>query len=357
MALTLWLYKSPIFKTNPSKVGISQITFNDQIRHRILPIKLWYPVSHNSKITPLHCGIWKCQNVAQDTPIATVKSQYPLILFSHGYGGSGLDSSWFAQFLASHGFIVVTVDHYGNTFYNMLAQSSIAPFERARDITFVLDQLLEHPEWSTHIDSNNIGIAGFSQGGATALWLAGAQTKFTDIEKEGGPIIGLDEKKELPNTFDDRDQFDEILIHFNIDQANESFKDTRIKAVFAMAPGLGGKKNYFTSESLQHIKIPIYIIAGALDSVNPILENAQFFAKHIKNAQLTILPHATHWIFLNEGNELGKKTKPLLTIDNESIDRTQLHEIIGNIALNFFENVLNKKRKELSHHLQEYFPS
>lgn len=123
----------------------------------------------------------------KDAPISILLNEgsIPLVLFSHGVGmshSSGL--IWFEE-LASHGFVVAAVDHFGFAATTELhfdrEQVLSLPMMEIRniyheDIKFVLDSL-ETKDWgddiSRVIDRNRIGIFGHSIGGGAAwqlLW-------------------------------------------------------------------------------------------------------------------------------------------------------------------------------------------
>lgn len=325
--------------TEGYKVGLKEVTYNDANRNRQLKTAIWYPVNNSENTECISHSIWKVGSVAKNTEILPTKLKYPLILFSHGYSGDRWCNSWFAKFLASKGYIVVTMDHWGNTYDNMIAKWSIRPYERARDINFVLDQLLIDPNWSEKIDQNKIGVAGYSQGGAAALLVAGAQTEYAslydDYEKESD-----EEKKILHSMFKHQDEYIRELKNFDYKVANGSFKNSKVKAVFSMAPGLDEKFVYFKSNGFDNVNIPVFIVAGDSDDIILPEINAKFYASKIKNSQIKILPNVTHWVFLNPGTVVGKALKPLLTIDSSLVDRAKIHETVGNWALNFFNENL-----------------
>jgi len=47
-------------------------------------------------------------------------------------------------------------------------------WERARDLSAVIEDILADPTFTTPIDAERIGAAGFSQGGYTMIAIAGA---------------------------------------------------------------------------------------------------------------------------------------------------------------------------------------
>src|SRR5262249_56877917 len=61
-------------------------------------------------------------NLYKDAEPAFGGSMHPLVMFSHGRGSNGLYYAWFAEFLASHGYIVAALNHYrANTYDSTIA--------------------------------------------------------------------------------------------------------------------------------------------------------------------------------------------------------------------------------------------
>lgn len=118
-------------------------------------------------------------------------SRWPVVAFSHGYGGSPLSSDYILALavFASHGYVVVAPFH-GDQRYASLsfddvgpALESLARFERytamqstrALSISAALDVLLTHPQWRDRVDPDRIGGFGASQGGETLMLVGGAE--------------------------------------------------------------------------------------------------------------------------------------------------------------------------------------
>jgi dienelactone hydrolase len=117
-------------------------------------------------------------------------TRWPLLLFSHGYGGSPLSNDYLEaiRVFASHGFVVAAPFH-GDPRYALLSFDdlgsviqSIANFERytamqaTRPVSAsaTLDLLLQHPHWRDRVDPERIGGFGASQGGETLMLMGGA---------------------------------------------------------------------------------------------------------------------------------------------------------------------------------------
>src|SRR5947209_10820757 len=79
---------------------------------------IWYPATPDSREQPQWVGppvvpFFSTGTAARDaTPAPGPKR--PLILLSHGFGGTMTDLAWFGSALAAHGFIAVAIDHPGN---------------------------------------------------------------------------------------------------------------------------------------------------------------------------------------------------------------------------------------------------
>ena len=113
-----------------------------------------------------------------------------------------------------------------------------------------------------------------------------------------------------------------------------------IKAAFAMAPGI---INAFgmDEEGLRALAIPTYITVGARDTQAPPADNAEFAAKYIPHAELSIIPgEVDHEIFVNECDEEGRDEFPEACIDALGVDRQAIHEQVGAAAVKFFDAYL-----------------
>ena len=121
----------------------------------------------------------------------------PLVVFSHGFGGCGIQSLFFTEELARYGFIVAAPDHRdalcsvdgsGSLHFPKQEQSFFDPMrwtpqtysERRNDIETVIDGMLASPVFGKSIDGNRIGAAGHSLGGYIMLGMAGGWAEWKD---------------------------------------------------------------------------------------------------------------------------------------------------------------------------------
>jgi predicted dienelactone hydrolase len=145
---------------------------------------IWYPADASAKETeqwvddPAH-PFASAGRAARDAKVASSPVRFPLILLSHGTGGSALMMAWLGTVLAAHGYIAPAVNHPGN---NALEPYTIQGFtlgwERAVDLSKVLDGMLADREFGSRIDARRVGAAGFSFGGYAMIELAGGIGKI-----------------------------------------------------------------------------------------------------------------------------------------------------------------------------------
>lgn len=309
---------------------------------------IWYPAAAAAVEQPQWIGspdspFASAGKAAPDAALVAAPAKLPLVLLSHGTGASSKMIAWLGAALASHGFIAAAVNHPGN---NSLEDYTLQGFslwwERAGDLSVILDQMLADSAFGSRIDPKRVGAAGFSLGGFTVIELAGGigeLSRYQDFCKSPradgmcvDPVVfpGLSAKVAVLARTDPAMQA--ALL-----DAAKSHRDSRIRAIFTMAPALGPA---FASNSLARISIPVQIVAGASDTAVPIESSAKFFAAHIPGAQLTIFQAVGHYTFLATCGELGDRTRPELCIDNAGILRDEIHAQTANMAFHFFETSL-----------------
>jgi len=108
---------------------------------------------------------------------------FPVVLFSHGNQGFRFQSFFLTEYLASHGYIVISADHTYNAGLAQLPSgmvmynpASVGQFGlRVSDMSYLLDVLVEWNDddpdgrFTGKVDAENVGITGHSFGGMTAL--------------------------------------------------------------------------------------------------------------------------------------------------------------------------------------------
>ena len=134
----------------------------DSERGRAVPVRLYWPARASADWT------------------------VPLVVFSHGIGGSRFGYSYLGRHFASHGVASLHLQHvgsdrqlwFGNPFGVVgrlwQAASEDEAIQRVRDLRFALDELLERSQYGARIDRSRIAAAGHSYGANTVMLAAGA---------------------------------------------------------------------------------------------------------------------------------------------------------------------------------------
>lgn len=162
---------------------------------KMLTVAVWYPAAAQPKRHTY--GGPTSGNVAVDAPPLANGGPYPLLVFSHGYGGSGIGSVFFTEALASRGWIVACPDHHDRFSAVRIRTGQVKDFNRrgllrhAREISesspdnrdkylyrldeikLALDGMLASVPFKGLIDERRIAVGGHSFGGFTALGLCG----------------------------------------------------------------------------------------------------------------------------------------------------------------------------------------
>jgi len=373
LTLTLTSLTAPAAKPKPlpppiNHVGLAERTFHPKMHrnwrgdpHEELRATIWYPavdtaIETHQFIGPPSAPLFDAGTAAQNAPFAPSLSPYPLILLSHGSGGSGQQLAWLGTALAKAGYMAVAVDHPGNNFIDgNTPEGFVLWWERATDLSNVLDALLADPELAPHIDDSRIGAAGFSIGGETVLALAGAQADISEI----ADLCHTGSDKAAA-TEADRNDRDTTICHVpemrsfgsvddviraarktsgeSLARSAESYRDPRIKAVFAIAPA---PVFTLTQESLHAIKLPVELVVGSADRIAKARDNADYVRAYIRGARETIIPNAVHYTFLDTCTAIGKAQLATECTDDPLIDRTTIHTQVSTEAINFFNHALH----------------
>ncbi|MBN8245149.1 alpha/beta fold hydrolase [Nitratireductor aquimarinus] len=141
---------------------------------RPLNVALWYPAKGGAPgvvvgETPAFVGA----RVVRDAQPSA--GAHPLVVLSHGYGGTWRNLSWLAAALADEGYAVAAPDHPGTTHFNRDRRQASMLWERPRDLSRVIDAVLEGPALAGSIAPERIAAIGHSLGGWTVTALAGGR--------------------------------------------------------------------------------------------------------------------------------------------------------------------------------------
>jgi predicted dienelactone hydrolase len=241
--------------------------------------------------------------------VARAPGTFPLVLFSHGNNGIRFQSFFFAAHLASHGFIVATPDHHGNTFVDTIlgVVDAASAANRPLDLSFLIDEFEDFNVATGNffegaIDPARIGVSGHSFGGYTAFAIAG-----------GSFPVG-------------------------------TFTDPRVKAILPQAPAAPFPDAFFAT-----ISVATLIVGGSIDETTPFPANQQrpfdLLPSGAPVVGLAQLHDAGHFTF-SDFCEVPRNLLAFLGGFDEACEPRHLpwrhaHDIVNYLSLNFFDGVLN----------------
>ena len=228
-------------------VGHDTISIPDPATGKTISADLWYPAADGATGTPtryslLPTAYFDSKVAIEKAPINNAGS-FPFVVYSHGSGGQSFVASFLTEDIASHGYVVLSANHAGNTAADQLLATSVTedqndflrPNVVEAEINWALAQssgsASAYPALKGAIDEKRIGLVGHSYGGYTALATAGGHT---------GPAGTIE-------------------------------SDPRIKAVVGHAP----YTRRLSDSELAGIKIPVMLMVGTKDITTPLAKDSQ----------------------------------------------------------------------------------
>jgi predicted dienelactone hydrolase len=278
---------------------------------------IWYP--SDAPAAPQRLGLFT-QIVATGGDIAG--RSLPLVVISHGTGGSFGDHHDTALALAEAGFVVAAVTHTGDNFRD---QSGIGQIEnRPRHIKALIDYMLASWPQRERLDPARTGIFGFSAGGFTALVAIGG---VPDLSRSRSHCAahpedwGCRRARETGKT---------------IFAAPEAFvHDPRIVAAVIAAPAIG---TAFTPADLAGIKVPIQLWRGDTDEILPHPWHAQNVYDGLPvKPDYRVVPNAGHFAFLTPCTPALASIVPAICRDPAGFDRAVFHREFNPAVVAFFK--------------------
>ncbi len=330
----------PVGRLHAAYVDDSRRDWSDADKPRPLAATVWYPAAIGDAVTkPWQVGVFDFGNSALDAPFREVDHRWPLIVVSHGTGGSAAQMSWLAQALAARGFIVAGVNHHGNTAAEdaLLIPGFTLWWERARDLQVLLDRLLADPRLAQWIDHERIGVAGFSIGGYTAALAVGARVDLEAFARYCSSHEDDDSCRPPPESDHRPEQFRDFLdrdprARESLARVGEDHRDPRFRAAYLLAPAVA---QALDPGSVAAIDIPVSITTGSSDTlILPTL--VREMAERIPGSRLQVLDAVGHYTFLAPCSASGIRHVALLCRDADGIDRRDIHARVAADAAAFF---------------------
>ncbi|MBI5825120.1 MAG: hypothetical protein HZB18_13910 [Chloroflexi bacterium] len=224
--------------SGPFQIGTSIYELNDTSRQELYSgrdesrrfmIQVWYPaepkdtdvrapwMTNAEKFAPAIAGFLEMPPFFLDhlaladspaylnAPLAMADKPYPVILFSHGWQGFNAQNTGQAVELASHGFVVIGIQHTYGAVLTVFPDGTVAPNnpkalpenaddpnyevvarklvnQWAGDMSFVLNQLSDWDKEAGNpfvkkLDLERVGVYGHSTGGGAAIQFCGTDSR------------------------------------------------------------------------------------------------------------------------------------------------------------------------------------
>lgn len=235
---------------------------SDPAAHRALMVYLWYPSPRNAggEAAPYLPGarqmdadrdvrphmveeygaLWPLMvsgeiksHAIEDAPAAKTPKQFPVVLLSHGLGGTGLEYASLIEELVSHGYVVAAIEHTytasavafpdgkvvpahhdpvpdglspDQRWQRMIASAAVEFSRGADDVIFVLNKLTELNKNGTQgfplrrrLDLNRVAAMGHSAGGAFAVRACQLDARFQACVSLDGELPPVEAFPEYPD--------------------------------------------------------------------------------------------------------------------------------------------------------------
>lgn len=278
--------------------GASAVTGNLETVDRSLAVRFWYPAVAAAGAQPVryeHVMQFpgkpplevdsQGRAVADATPL--IGKKYPLVLMSHGYGGWSTQFSNLAEHIASHGYVVASIDHQDLPVEGI--KSALLSFgnvlvDRTLDQRQILTQILvdargKKTPYLELVDTQNIALIGYSMGGYGAIATAGAPYSF-----DANPMSSLPEAAQIR-------------------LRAATAQTAPIKALVTFAPWGGQPESRaWAAQAIAKITVPVLLVAGSQDDVVNFKEGVSWLYRNMVGTEryMLVFREARHNIVGNE---------------------------------------------------------
>jgi len=258
-------------------------------------------------------------------PGAAPGARVPLVVISHGNGGSWTGHAATAEALARPGFMVAAISHTGDNYRDQSRATEVA--ERPRQLKRLIDHMVETGAGGLQVDPDRIGAFGFSSGGFTVLAAAGGRPDLTRV---------IDHCRANPGFYDCR------LVAAQGPSAAaydpEWTHDSRIRAVVAAAPALGYT---FGREGLAGVTAPVQLWRPSRDRVLP----HPFYAQAVHDALPTppdyrVVEGADHFDMMPPCSPELAAAAPVVCAPTPGFDRAAFQQTFNAEVEAFFTRTL-----------------
>ena len=319
-------------------VAYRRIDVQDTITGELFPVALWYPTRAapaplflTGSLSACRLPAMLCRVIAFEMQVANnappADGKFGLIVISHGAGGLSLNHRDLAIALASHGYVVAAPTHPRGK-NNDISGVSVW-VGRPKQVSRVIDALLGDAELGSHIQRERIGVVGHSNGGYTALAVAGAKPS---------PAASIAHCRQHPD--------DSKFCSSGGAATREAtrrvgdipeLRDPRVRAVVLMAPNTAP----FTDDALAQVAVPVRVYGAERDDLTLVRYHAERVAKALPSqTEYVVVQRAGHFSFVASFPGILRLVAGEAAQDPEGFDRDAMHQVMNLEIVGFFDRTL-----------------
>jgi predicted dienelactone hydrolase len=287
-------------------VGCRAVDVNDAKQGASVAMRLLYPTRTPERMEPF--GPFTL-NLAMDAPVEG--EHLPLVIVSHGTGGTPWTHRDLASHLARSGFVVGLIQHPGNNRADdSLGGKAINLENRPRHVRLAIDAAFTDEVVGKHLSVAGVTVIGHSLGGYTALAVAGGKPSsfaWETPDGKAGPMI--------------------------VD------RDARVRALVLLAPATMW---FMADGALDDVDLPILMRTGEKDAHTEVL-HAQIVERGIRNPMRLdhkVIPNAGHFAFLSSYPTAMKSPAIPPSQDPEGFDRAAFLPVLFGEIVTFLRSAL-----------------
>jgi predicted dienelactone hydrolase len=199
---------------------------------------------------------------------------------------------------------------------------------RPKQVSRVIDTLLEDGQLGSHIERQRIGMVGHSNGGYTALAVAGATPSTSAVAAHcrqhpddarfcaSGGTATREATRQV-------DLIPDLL-------------DPRVRSVVLMAPNAAP----FTDDALAKVAVPALVYAAENDDLTRVRYHAERLARALPQVECVLVKGAGHFSFVASFPPALKIIAGEAARDPDGFDRGAFHEVMNREIVEFFRRTL-----------------
>lgn len=200
---------------------------------------------------------------------------------------------------------------------------------RPRQVSRVIDTVLEDTQLGPHVERLRIGVVGHSNGGYTALAVAGAKPN---------PQASIAHCRQHPD--------DMRFCSYGGAAAREAtrkvggipdVRDLRVRAIVLMAPNAAP----FTDDALARVAVPVRVYGAERDDLTIVRYHAERLAKALPpETEYILIKGAGHFSFIASFPWALRMVAGEAARDPEGFDRDAMHAVMNPEIVDFFNRKL-----------------